>query len=341
MNQMLKNKVLMATINNELESLEEGLIGLNIAKHPNSFKDLFYSFKHLGNKVLLDNIDNQSEQAFLMSDLLIDAINNQYINICSYLLESPKLRIHPSLNDTSVWISAIQTGNLDLVKYLVNAPLGKDKGARIAKALPDAAKCKDLEILKYLIDDPIMPYHKEVMSVLKEEKSILNRFKIFVSACGENNKMWLDYLIEHKEYNQMINSIVFSKGLQFACFNGHVEMVKDLLTNKNLPYKPYVDFDPSILLAVSARNSVRNNAIDITQYLIFDLNIKQPDHLDEFFEVENIARQTNQKFHTSEISNFNSTVSTIKGMFEKRKTMENLVINLSEKEPRIKTKLKL
>ena len=146
----------------------------------------------------------------------------------------------------------------------------------------------------------------------------------FIDACSNGHLEIVKYLLTDpilKEYADV--RACESYGFRLACENGHLEIVKYLLTDPSL--KEYADVHAlnDYGFKWACRASCENNRLDVIKWLIFDYNIEK----------------------TKEISNFlksnkdDDFVAQVKEMFASRDLKESLSNSLNSGENKSKIKL--
>ena len=322
MDQKIYNEVIAASKANDIKAVNKGLAKLNLIKTFNPIKDIYFHFKKL-QQTELEEYYSKTETRDLMVKLLINAATNNNIDFCNYLIHSKDLTVNCDLNDANVWVGLVEAGNLDIIKSLLTINANDKRPQMIVSSIQYARNNPKLEILEYLMDDPNMPFHKEVNRILNlesryhtraKEFNIVNVGQCFISSCLSNNKEWANYLLQHKEYGKMIDSFIFLEAIKSSCHPNTFDMMVYLLTDKDMPFKPYVDYDPQRLLQITTRY----NHDEILNYLVMDFNIKKPDNFFNFFDTFVIAAHVMSFKDNNEIDQFNEKIVRLNELFEKR-----------------------
>lgn len=341
MDSTIYNEVIAASKANDIQKVKKGLAKLNLIKAFNPIKDIYYYFKQI-NKTEFDKYYLNYENKELINKLFINAIGHNNFDFCDYLISSKDLNFKVDLNSGGLWSKTVEIGNVESVKYLLKVNKSENGAELLTKALQYGSSSSNVETLKYLIDDPNMPFHKEVNRILKLESEYHTRAKnfnipnisqCFISSCQYGNKEWADYLLQHKEYGPMIDSFSFLEGIKKACHPKTFEMMVYLLTDKNMPFKSYQDYDPQRLLQITTRH----NFDDILNYLVMDFNIKKPDRFFSIFDVGVISQHVVSFKDQNEIDAFNEKIGRLNDLFEKRDLHNELQANLKHNNPSNKT----
>jgi hypothetical protein len=345
MNEKIYKEVIAASKANNIAQVKVGLKALDFIKQFNPIKDIYFHFKRL-QQTELERYSYQSESRNLMVNLLINAASNNNIDFCNYLIHSKDLKINADLNDANVWVGLIEVGNLDIIKSLVNINANDKRPQMIVSSIQYARNNAKSEILEYLIDDPSMPFNKAVNVILKENSNYMTRThnyeisnicQTFINACSKNNKNLADYLLQHNEYGKMIDSFIFFEGVKAACYPNAYQLMDYLLTDKDMPFKPYEDYNPERLLQITTRH----NYDDILNYLVMDFNIKKPDNFFRFFDTFVIAHHVSSFSEQSDIDEFNEKIVRLNELFEKRDLHNKLQVDLKKNNTSSKSPRKL
>lgn len=301
----------------DVEKIKEGLSELNLRKKPGIFKDVFGKFKHLGQSAI-DSINSNSENYFLFNRLMHACGEKGNIEFFRYLVESKELRVHININDLFVWKEAVRCNYIDMLKYMIGHPKVKNRAFLIVNALIYAADAPNNEVLNYLINDPNTSHYKEVNKLLKENHPKLlerNYVSMFRNLCEHNSKDGVKLLLEYDKNHELLNLEEFFSVMRLTCQLGHADLVKYMLTDPIMPYKPHVDYEPQVLL----KDAAWKNCWEICKFLIIDIKIEQPKSLWDFLNPSDEIYKVDEKMENE-----------VYQLFEQRKLYEGLSKDLNK-----------
>ncbi len=128
-----------------------------------------------------------------------------------------------------------------------------------------------------------------------DHKQLNNQFEY---ACQNGHLDIVKYLLTSSELKEHANiHTEEDSGLKLACSNGHLNIVEYLLTspelNEHADMNSYNDY---VFL-----RAFKNNHLELVQYLIFDRNIKKTKAIDSHFE-KNPNEQVENMFKIRELN---------------------------------------
>lgn len=169
----------------------------------------------------------------------LHACDNGHLEVVRYLLTSPELKEHADIheqNDVAL-ILACQKGYLDVVQYLLTSPeLTEHIDVNVARDLSyytGEEWCTDIEVGYIAVVFAYIDGHLEMVHYLLTSNTFQSPTldRLFLTSCEFN---FLDIIKWIYESPNGQNAINHNKGFQRVCQNGHLDIVRYLLTSPDI-----------------------------------------------------------------------------------------------------------
>jgi ankyrin repeat protein len=206
------------------------------------------------------------------------------------------------------FIDACVSGDINTVKYLLCSPELEERADinfDSCDGLFFAVINNHIELVKFLLTSSELSKHADMSKKSSNDS--------FVAACSNGHIEILNFFLKTDKVRKQINMDRVEQGLEFACQNSKLDIIKYLL-----------DF-PGLRMKANQDNAFRKaydwGKIDVIQYLIFDLNIERSPYISLY-----LGRNPNEK---------------IEGWFKLRDVNNKLNEELKTNQPSKSTKIKI
>jgi hypothetical protein len=269
-----------AVRSNDIEKLRENLDYLMLLKKSNFIKGAFNKFKYLSSH-LLELHSTKNDHKTFIQDLTMMSIHNGNSEITNYLFKSNELLVKPDFEKSSIWAAVFIKGNSEQLNYLLfNSKIKeKNKASLVTSAIKTISE-SNIEMLNLVFDSSRPGYSEFIENFNKYNRinSPIAFFNPFIYACSQNSISLVDFYLNKEETKPFINYITFHNSLLSAANNDkYLEVLEHLLTDPNMPFKLYKDYNADQLIYMATLG----NATEVLRFLIFDMNVQLEKNLDE------------------------------------------------------------
>lgn len=289
------------------EGVKRQLSMLNLRKTNKPLDNIYHTFKWVG-KTALKDISLEQD---LLSYLFILALKQNNIHLCTYLIETNELYI--SLPNTIyIWHQTISSGNISVLEALIKANKIKNIAKLIVESLEKYSELDKLDVLKYLLDNSIKNLSQKIHNEFKKNHNTTHTFYLFVNACIKGNPDCVDFLLNHTDYNKMINEHTLRVAVRVAVKYNNANIIDKLIKKLNL----YDNISYFNLLTLA----IEKNSHNVIEYLIFDLGIEKPKNMNHFLD---------EIFNTKQIEFKEKYLDNLNKLFDIREQHNKLTCSLN------------